>query len=111
VHLIRALAGLVPLSGTLTLDGAPIVLRTPGDAVRRGIGYIPEDRKGAGLALEQSVANNIVLASLHRISKYGFTDTRARTAIAMATADRWESVAHRSRRPLVRSPAATSKKC
>lgn len=82
VHLIRALAGLVPLSGTLTLDGAPIVLRTPGDAVRRGIGYIPEDRKGAGLALEQSVANNIVLASLHRISKNGFTDTRARTAIA-----------------------------
>ena len=82
VHLIRALAGLVPLSGTLTLDGAPIVLRTPGDAVRRGIGYIPEDRKGAGLVLEQSVANNIALASLHRISKYGFTDTHARTAIA-----------------------------
>jgi ABC-type sugar transport system ATPase subunit len=82
VHLIRALAGLVPLAGTLTLDGAPIVVRGPGDAVRLGIGYIPEDRKGSGLALEQSVANNIALASLHRISKNGFTDTRARTAIA-----------------------------
>lgn len=82
VHLIRALAGLVPLGGTLTLDGTPLVLRRPGDAVRRGIGYIPEDRKGAGLALEASVANNIALASLHRISKNGFTDTRARTALA-----------------------------
>ena len=82
VHLVRALAGLVPLGGTLTLDGAPIELRSPGDAVRRGIGYIPEDRKGSGLALEQSVANNIALASLHRISRYGFTDARARTTLA-----------------------------
>jgi ABC-type sugar transport system ATPase subunit len=84
VHLVRALAGLVPLDGTLTLDGKPIVLKTPGDAVRLGIGYIPEDRKGAGLALEQSVANNIALASLHRISNYGFTNTKARTEIADA---------------------------
>jgi ABC-type sugar transport system ATPase subunit len=82
VHLVRALAGLVPLDGTLTLNGKPLVLKTPGDAVRHGIGYIPEDRKGAGLALEQSVANNIALASLHRISRGGFTDTKARTAIA-----------------------------
>jgi ABC-type sugar transport system ATPase subunit len=82
VHLIRALAGLVPLGGTLSLDGTPIVLRGPGDAVRHGIGYIPEDRKGSGLALEQSVADNIALASLQRISKNGFTDTRARTAMA-----------------------------
>jgi ABC-type sugar transport system ATPase subunit len=62
----------------------PVVLKTPGDAVRRGIGYIPEDRKGAGLALEQSVADNIALASLHRISSNGFTDTRKRTALAEA---------------------------
>jgi ABC-type sugar transport system ATPase subunit len=82
VHLVRALAGLVPLYGTLSLNGKPLVLKTPGDAVRQGIGYIPEDRKGAGLALEQSVANNIALAALHRISKNGFTDTRARTKLA-----------------------------
>ena len=81
-HLVRVLAGLVPLDGRLTIDGAPVVLKTPADAVRRGIGYIPEDRKGAGLALEQSVANNIALASLHRISKNGFTDTRKRSALA-----------------------------
>jgi ABC-type sugar transport system ATPase subunit len=82
VHLVRALAGIVPLDGSVTLNGKPIVLPTPGHAVRLGIGYIPEDRKGAGLALEQSVANNIALASLHRISSYGFVDTKARSAIA-----------------------------
>jgi ABC-type sugar transport system ATPase subunit len=82
VHLVRALAGLVPLDGALRVDGAPVVLKSPGDAVRRGIGYIPEDRKGAGLALEQSVADNIALASLHRISSGGFTDARKRAALA-----------------------------
>lgn len=81
-HLIRALAGLAPLDGTLRLNGAQVAVRAPGDAVRHGIGYIPEDRKGAGLALEQSVANNIALASLRRISRGGFTDVRARTALA-----------------------------
>jgi ABC-type sugar transport system ATPase subunit len=82
VHLVRVLAGLAPLDGVLRIDGTPVALKTPGDAVRRGIGYIPEDRKGAGLALEASVANNIALASLDRISKNGFTDTRKRTALA-----------------------------
>ncbi len=82
VHLVRALAGLVSLGGTLKIDGVPVVLKSPGDAVRRGIGYIPEDRKGAGLALEASVADNIALASLQRISSGGFTNTRKRTALA-----------------------------
>jgi ABC-type sugar transport system ATPase subunit len=81
-HLVRALAGLVPLHGSLTLDGRPFAIAQPSDAVRAGIGYIPEDRKGAGLTLEQSVANNITLASLHRISRFGFTDVAAREAIA-----------------------------
>jgi ABC-type sugar transport system ATPase subunit len=79
---VRALAGLLSMGGTLALDGAPLIIRSPADAVRAGIGYIPEDRKRLGLALEQSVANNIALASLHRINRYGFTDTKARTAIA-----------------------------
>jgi ABC-type sugar transport system ATPase subunit len=82
VHLIRALAGLAPLDGRLTLDGVEIVLKHPGEGVRHGIGYIPEDRKGSGLALDASVANNIALAALHRISRHGFTDARERTAIA-----------------------------
>jgi ABC-type sugar transport system ATPase subunit len=82
VEVIRVLAGLVPLDGTLKIAGSPVTLKAPGEGVRRGIGYIPEDRKGAGLALEASVANNIALASLHRISRNGFTDTRARTALA-----------------------------
>jgi ABC-type sugar transport system ATPase subunit len=82
VHLIRALGGRRPLEGTLTLDGKPLVIRRAADAVRAGIGTIPEDRKGAGLALEASVADNIALASLHRVSRFGLTDIAKRDALA-----------------------------
>jgi ABC-type sugar transport system ATPase subunit len=82
VHLVRALGGRRPLAGTLLVDGKPLLIRTAADAVRAGIGTIPEDRKGAGLALEASVADNIAFASLHRVSRFGFTDTRKRDAIA-----------------------------
>jgi ABC-type sugar transport system ATPase subunit len=81
-EVLRQLAGVTPLHGTASLDGAALRLRDPADAVRAGIGFIPEDRKAEGLALEQSVANNIALAALHRISRFGFTDRGARRTIA-----------------------------
>ena len=82
VHLVRALGARRPLEGTLLVDGRPLAIRSAADAVRAGIGTIPEDRKGAGLALEASVADNIALASLHRVSRFGFTDTVKRNALA-----------------------------
>ena len=82
VHLVRALGGRRPLDGTFLVDGTPLAIRSAADAVRAGIGTIPEDRKGAGLALEASVADNIALASLHRVSRFGFTDTAKRDALA-----------------------------
>ena len=82
VHLVRALGGRVPLNGALSVNGRPLRIRSAADAVRAGIGTIPEDRKGAGLALETSVADNIALASLDRISRFGFTDAAKRDALA-----------------------------
>jgi ABC-type sugar transport system ATPase subunit len=82
VHLVRALGGQRPLDGTLHVEGHVLVIRKAADAVRAGIGTIPEDRKAAGLALEASVADNIALASLHRISAFGFTNARKRDTLA-----------------------------
>ena len=82
VHLVRALGGRRPLDGTLHVGGHPLVIHRASDAVRAGIGTIPEDRKGSGLALEASVADNIALAALHRISTFGFTNMAKRAAIA-----------------------------
>ncbi|MGP9538016.1 sugar ABC transporter ATP-binding protein [Brachybacterium sp. AOP43-C2-M15] len=56
------------ISGTLEVHGRPVRIRHPADAVRHGIGYLSEDRKGLGLMLEQSVTANTIAASLSRFA-------------------------------------------
>jgi ribose transport system ATP-binding protein len=50
--------------GELRLDGRKIAVRAPRDAIDRGIFLVPEDRKRAGLVLDQSVNDNVSLANL-----------------------------------------------
>ncbi|WP_336644447.1 sugar ABC transporter ATP-binding protein [Microbacterium sp. USHLN186] len=50
--------------GTIVVGGDSVRIRKPEDAVKRGIGYLSEDRKLLGLMLEQDVTFNTVLASL-----------------------------------------------
>ncbi|XVV07261.1 sugar ABC transporter ATP-binding protein [Actinosynnema sp. CA-248983] len=58
----RAVWGVQPFTtGTLELDGKPVRVGNPRTAVRKGIGYVTEDRKGEGLALRQSVRDNALL--------------------------------------------------
>lgn len=49
------------LAGQITLDGKPLTIRTPGDAIAAGIVYLTEDRKRLGLFLDMSVRENINL--------------------------------------------------
>ncbi|MFI1722329.1 sugar ABC transporter ATP-binding protein [Streptomyces sp. NPDC020489] len=61
--LARALFGAAPFStGQVTVDGAPVRLRSPRAAIRAGIAYVSEDRKGEGIVAEQSVLDNALLA-------------------------------------------------
>jgi ribose transport system ATP-binding protein len=53
-----------PVAGSLKLDGKAISVAAPRDAIDHGIFLVPEDRKRAGLVLEQSVNENISLANL-----------------------------------------------
>ncbi|NMF87234.1 ATP-binding cassette domain-containing protein [Aromatoleum petrolei] len=46
-------------SGELVVDGVPVRLKTPLDAIRAGVVYLTEDRKGRGLFLDMSVRDNI----------------------------------------------------
>lgn len=57
-----------PDSGQLYLDGAPITVRSPRDAIRHGIGLLTEDRKNQGLVLGMTVAENTTLANLRALS-------------------------------------------
>jgi ribose transport system ATP-binding protein len=51
-------------SGTIELDGQELHIRGPQNAIDAGIGYLTEDRKGEGLALQLGVDQNITLAHL-----------------------------------------------
>lgn len=52
--------------GSIRLAGREVHLRSPEDAVKLGIGYVPEDRRRNGLILEMPVAANATLALLSR---------------------------------------------
>ncbi len=62
-----ALFGIAPADGgTIELDGQPVAIANPKDAMRRGIAYSTEDRRQLGLVLPLSIAANISLPSLPR---------------------------------------------
>jgi len=61
--------------GQIWLDGSPVEIRKPADAVQRGIGYVSEDRKQLALVLEMSVRENVTMAVHPRIlNRFGFFD-------------------------------------
>lgn len=58
-------------TGSVKLRGEEIHISSPADAIAQGMGIVSEDRKGLGLFLDQSIVENMVAASLARISKRG----------------------------------------
>jgi rhamnose transport system ATP-binding protein len=67
-ELARILFGLTPAdSGTITLGGQPLTLRTPQAAVAHGIAYVPEDRRRHGVVLDLPIAHNLTMAIHRRI--------------------------------------------
>jgi len=67
----------------------PVLIREPSDAVRAGIGMVPEDRKLDGLLLAQSVRVNTTLATLRRhVQAGGWLDSRAETRTTISLRDR-----------------------
>ena len=60
---VRAIFGADPVTGgKVTMDGKDVKIGKPLDAMRNGIGYLPEDRKGDGIIADLSVRDNIILA-------------------------------------------------
>ena len=67
---MRLIFGADPMdSGEIFVHGKKINVKRPRDAVRGGIGYLSEDRKRFGLAMNMSVKENTVMASLEKFLK------------------------------------------
>ena len=70
----RAIFGADPTSsGTVRLFGQKVHIRSPHDAIRHGIAYLSEDRKGHGLALEMQLSANVTMANVDAVTgRLGF---------------------------------------
>jgi len=67
-------------SGEILVGGQPVVILNPSDALRAGIGLVPEDRKRDGLLLPQSIRVNTTLSTIARHAhKGGWLDASAET--------------------------------
>jgi simple sugar transport system ATP-binding protein len=77
-ELALALFGMHPTSsGTITVDGQRVAIRSTADAIHHGIGYIPEDRLTEGLFLEQSIGRNVVVRTLDQLlDRFGLLDRK-----------------------------------
>jgi ribose transport system ATP-binding protein len=91
---LRALGGLVPAKGTVSLAGRPLALGRPEAARRAGVSYLSSDRQKEGLLMSLSVRENAALSALPRFARFGFVNRteeddqveRQRTDLAVKTA-------------------------
>jgi ribose transport system ATP-binding protein len=76
-ELVRALFGADPItSGTISVDGKPVRIHNPSDAIRHGIALLTEDRKQQGLVLKLSTRENITMAVLKDLTRGLITNRR-----------------------------------
>ncbi|CAG4893567.1 D-xylose ABC transporter ATP-binding protein [Paraburkholderia gardini] len=78
-ELMQAVFGAYPgtCTASVMLEGAPLRIRAPVDAIRAGIAMVPEDRKRHGIVPQLGVGHNITLAVLQRFAKGGRIDAAA----------------------------------
>ncbi len=82
-ELMRSIFGVQPaVEGTVTINGKEAKIKSVKDAISHHIGFVTEDRRGQGLLLDKSIRHNIALPSLPKISKRGFVDKKAETALS-----------------------------
>jgi ABC-type sugar transport system ATPase subunit len=72
--------------GRVYLEGEPLVVRSPRDAIAAGMALLTNDRKATGLVLSLSVIANATLADLNRLSPGGWRRPRREAAAAAAVA-------------------------
>ena len=70
------------ISGTLLINGKEVTLKTERQAIEAGLAYVTEDRKGNGLVLEQSIAQNTTMARMDKICSHGVIDTAKENQVA-----------------------------
>lgn len=88
-ELIRAILGVdKSLGGSVKLAGRKVRYKRISEAIKDGIGFITEDRKRQGLVLGMPVKNNVTLAAMEKVSKFGFISFKKEKATALEYIDK-----------------------
>jgi ABC-type sugar transport system ATPase subunit len=82
-EMARAIFGADPFdSGQVLVEGRPVAIGSPQEAIRNGIGLVPEDRKQQALFLSLAIRMNLSMASLAAVGKWSiFIDEKRETAL------------------------------
>jgi rhamnose transport system ATP-binding protein len=75
-------------AGAVQVGGRSLKRGSPTSAMAAGVGFVPEDRRQHGLVMEQSIARNVALASLRRLTRLGLLPGRTERAFATDWAKR-----------------------
>ncbi len=82
-ELMRAIFGAdAKESGEIWLEGKPVTIRSPQDAIALHLAYLPEDRKAAGLFLDMAIKANMAASSLPQVTANGFVVPGRETQLA-----------------------------
>lgn len=88
-ELAETLFGLTPCDdGAITLQDDTLRTESPAEAIRRKMGYLPEDRRRHGVVMEMPVAANISLANLGAVSRNGLIDHARESGMARSYVER-----------------------
>ncbi len=88
-ELAETIFGVRPrLSGQVFVDGDPVTIRRPAQAIDAGIFLIPEDRRLHGLILADSIKHNITLPSLDQVSFLGLIRGQRELELAESMSER-----------------------
>jgi rhamnose transport system ATP-binding protein len=84
-ELARTIFGLVQAdAGEIRVRGERVRIGSPADAIAHGIAYVPEDRRRHGVVLEMPVSENVTLATLGRLCRFGALSFRREREVAAA---------------------------
>jgi ribose transport system ATP-binding protein len=90
-EVMRALFGADPIqSGQVLLEGQPLGIKSPQDAIGHGLAFVTEDRKLQGLVLGMNLRENISLVVLPVLSSTGFIDARREQQLARDSIPRFD---------------------
>jgi len=87
IGIANGLMGVFPARGEVEFNGTPLDLNNPKEAIKSGLSFVSEDRKGVGLLLDESIELNIIFSALqihnnflNKIGPFWFKDShRAKT--------------------------------